>query len=99
MSAGPQPRLLDAFDPQSRSRIRSFAFKLLLLAVVVMLMALRLRYPLFETISTFAFWYAVFSGLAALARGERAGAPVLNGWDEMLAFFALQYLAGFFAIL
>ena len=86
---------LNALDPLSRSRVRIFSFKLLVLLPFSTLLAARYRYPLFETISSFAGWYGFFSGLVALFRREQVAGPSLNGWDEMVAFFALKYLAQF----
>jgi len=54
--------------------------------------------PLFGTISSFACWYGFISGLVALFRREQVAGPSLNGWDEMLAFFALKYLAQFLSV-
>jgi hypothetical protein len=88
-----QSGLLDALDPLSRSRIRIFSFKLLVLFPFSALLAARYRYPLFDTISSFAGWYGFFSALVALFRREQVAGPSLNGWDEMLAFFALKYVA------
>src|SRR5271169_6488473 len=87
--------LSGALDPLSRSHIRIFSFKLLVLFPVATLLAARYRYPLFETISSFACWYGVLSGLVALFRWEQVAGPSLNGWDEVLGFFALTYLAQF----
>jgi len=95
MSTRSQSGLLDALDPLSRVRIRIFTFKLLVLLPFSTLLAARYRYPLFETISSFAGWYGFFSGLVALFRREQVAGSSLNGWDEMLAFFALKYLAQF----
>jgi uncharacterized membrane protein YagU involved in acid resistance len=95
MSTRSQLGLLDALDPLSRSRIRIFSFKLLVLLPFSILLAARYRYPLFQTISSFALWYGLFAGLIALFRREQVGGPSLNGWDELLAFFALKYLAQF----
>jgi hypothetical protein len=95
MSTRLQSELWDALDPSSRWRIRIFSFKLLLLIPVAMLLAAGYRFPLFGTISSFAGWYGFFSGLVAAFRRERVAGPSLNGWDEMLAFFALKYLAQF----
>ena len=95
MSTRPQPGNLGALDPLSRWRIRIFSFKLLVLFPVATLLAAQYRYPVFGTISSFACWYGVFSGLVALFRREQVAGASLNGWDEMLAFFALRYLAEF----
>ena len=95
MSTRSQLGLPGALDPLSRSRVRIFSFKLLILFPVATLLAGRYRYPLFETISSFAGWYGVFSALVALFRREQVAGPSLNGWDEMLAFYALKYLALF----
>jgi hypothetical protein len=91
--------LLAALDPLSRSRIRIFSFKLLVLFPFSILLAARYRYPLFETISSFAGWYGFFSGLVALFRWEQVAGPSLNGWDEVMAFFAVKYLAQFLSTL
>jgi hypothetical protein len=40
-------------------------------------------------------WYGFFAGVVALFRWEQFAGPSLNGWDEVLAFFALKYLAQF----
>jgi hypothetical protein len=48
----------------------------------------------FDEIAMLAFWYGLFAGAIALFRWERVAGPSLNGWDELLAFFALQCLAG-----
>jgi hypothetical protein len=95
MSTRSQLGLPGAIDPVSRSRIRIFSFKLLMLFPFATLLAARYRHPLFDTISSFACWYGVFSGLVALFRWEQVAGPSLNGWDETLAFFALKYLAQF----
>jgi hypothetical protein len=99
MSTSSISALLADLDPRSRSRIRIFGFKLLVLFPFSILLAVRYRYPLFETISSFAGWYGFFSGLAALFRWEPVAGPALNGWDELLAFFALKYLAQFLSAL
>jgi hypothetical protein len=95
MSSKSQLDLLGAVDPVSRARIRIFSFKLLVLFPIAIFLAVRYRQPLFETISSFALWYGFFAGVVALFRWERFGGPSLNGWDEVLAFFALKYLAQF----
>ena len=95
MSTRTQLGLLGALDAASRARIRIFSFKLLVLLPIATLLAVRYRQPLFETISSFALWYGLFSGVVALFRRERVAGPTLNGWDEMLAFYALKYLAQF----
>jgi hypothetical protein len=82
-----------ALDPSSRSRIRIFSFKLLVLFPLSILLAARYRDPLLETMSSFAGWYGVFPGLVAAFRRERVEGPSLDGWDEMLGFFALKYIA------
>jgi hypothetical protein len=92
MSTWTQLGLLGALDPASRARIRIFSFKLLVLFPIATLLAVQ---PLFETISSFALWYGLFSGVVALFRRERVAGPTLNGWDEVLAFYALKYLAQF----
>lgn len=86
-------------DPLSQSRIRTFSFKLLVLFPFATLLAARYRQPLFAEISLFAGWYGFFSGLIALFRREQVAGPSLNGWDELLGFFALKYLAQFLAAL
>jgi hypothetical protein len=88
-----------ALDPLSQSRIRTFSFKLLVLFPFATLLAARYRQPLFAEISLFAGWYGFFSGLTALFRREQVAGPSLNGWDELLGFFALKYLAQFLAAL
>ena len=93
MSARSPSGLLDALDPLSRSRIRIFSFKLLVLFPFATLMAARFHHPLFGTISSFAGWYSLISALVALFRREQVAGPSLNGWDEVLAFCALKYLA------
>ena len=95
MSSKSQLGLLGALDPASRARIRIFSFKLLVLFPIASLLAVRYRQPLFETISSFALWYGLFSGVVALLRREQVAGPTLNGWDEVLAFYALKYLAQF----
>jgi hypothetical protein len=95
MSPKSQLGFLDALDPASRARLRIFSFKLLVLFPIATLLAVRYRQPLFEMISSFAGWYGFFSGLVALFRREQVAGPSLNGWDEMVAFFALKYLAQF----
>jgi hypothetical protein len=94
-----QLELLDALDPLSRSRIRVFRFKLLVLFPFSMLLAARYRIDVFAEISLCAFWYGFFSGLVALVRREPVAGPSLNGWDELVAFFALKYLAQFLSTL
>jgi hypothetical protein len=94
MSSKSQMGLLGALDPVSRARIRIFSFKLLVLFPIASLLAVRYRQPLFETISSFAL-YGLFSGVVALFRREQVAGPTLNGWDEVLAFYALKYLAQF----
>jgi hypothetical protein len=86
-------------DPLSRARLRIFSFKLLVLFPFATLLAVRYRYPLFGTISSFASWYGFFSGVVAMFRREQVAGPSLNGWDELLAFFALKYLAQFLSAL
>jgi|SRR5271170_6729920 hypothetical protein len=98
MSTRSQLGHLGALDRSSRWRIRIFSFKLLVLFPVATLLAARYRYPLFGTISSFACWYGFISGLVALFRREQVAGPSLNGWDEMLAFFALKYLAQFLSV-
>jgi hypothetical protein len=95
MSTRSQIGILDTLDPMSRARLRIFSFKLLVLFPVATLLAVRYRYSLFGTISSFASWYGFFSGLIAMFRREQVAGPSLNGWDELLAFFALKYLAQF----
>ena len=90
-----QSGLLEILDPLSRARIRIFSFKLLVLFPFSTLLAARYRYPLFDTIASFAGWYGIFSGLVGLFRREQVAGPSLNGWDELLAFFALKYLTQF----
>ena len=90
--------LLADLDPLSMSRIRIFSFKLLVLFPFSILLAAQYRYPLFGTISSFAGWYGFFSGLVALFRREQVAGPSLNGWDELLAFFALKYLTQFLSV-
>ena len=94
-----QSGLLDALDPLSRSRIRIFSFKLLVLFPFSMLLAARYRIDVFDEIGLCAFWYGFFSGLVALVRREPIAGASLNGWDELVAFFALKYLAQFLAAL
>jgi hypothetical protein len=89
--------LLRTLDPTSRARIRIFGVKLLVLLPFSALLAARYRYPPFAMIASFAGWYAIFAGALALVRGEPIGGPSLNGWDELLAFFALKALAQFLA--
>ena len=86
--------LLSAFDPLSRWRLRIFGFKLLILFPFAILLAVRYRYALFYEIALLAFWYGLFAGAMALSRWEPVAGPSLNGWDELLAFFALKCLAG-----
>ena len=76
-----------------------FSFKLLVLFPIASLLAVRYRQPLFETISSFALWYGLFSGAVALFRREQVAGPTLNGWDEVLAFYALKYLAQFLSVI
>ena len=85
--------LLSAFDPLLQSRLRIFGFKLLILFPFAMLLAVRYRYPLFNEIAMLAFWYSLFAGAIALFRWEPIAGPSLNGWDEVLDFFALKCLA------
>ena len=87
--------LLNGLDPASRARLRIFSFKLLVLFPFAMVLAARYHYPVFATVSSFACWYGVFSGLVALFRREPVAGPSLNGWDELLAFFALRFLSEF----
>ncbi|HEY2539011.1 MAG TPA: hypothetical protein VGI28_05865 [Stellaceae bacterium] len=94
-----QSGLLDALDPLSRSRIRIFSFKLLVLFPFSMLLAARYRIDMFAEVALCAFWYGFFSGLVALVRREPVAGPSLNGWDEVVAFFALKYLAQFLSTL
>jgi hypothetical protein len=89
-----QSGLLSAFDPLSQARLRIFGFKLLILFPFATLLAVRYRYPLFNEIAMLAFWYGLFAGAVALFRWEPVAGPSLNGWDELLAFFALKCLAG-----
>lgn len=84
---------LSAFDPLSQSRLRIFGFKLLILFPFATLLAVRYRYPVFDEIALCAFWYGLFAGVMALFRREPVAGPSLNGWDELLAFFALKCLA------
>ena len=95
MLTRPQSGFLADLDPLSRWRLRVFGFKLLVLFPFAMLLAARDRFPLFATISSFACWYGFFSGVVALFRREEIAGPSLNGWDELLAFFALKYIAQF----
>ena len=95
MSSKSQLGFLDALDPASRARIRIFSLKLFVLFPIATLLAARYRQPLFETISSFALWYGLFSGVVALLRREQVAGSTLNGWDEMLAFYALKYLVQF----
>src|ERR1700757_5457007 len=88
-----QSGLLSAFDPLSQSRLRIFGFKLLILFPFAMLLAVRYRYPLFNEIAMLAFWYGLFAGAVALFRWEPVAGPSLDGWEELLAFFALKCLA------
>jgi len=74
MSTRSQLALLDALDPLSRAPIRIFSFKLLVLFPIAPLLAARYRYPLFETISSFASWYAY---KLAMAWGGLRGALTL----------------------
>ncbi len=99
MSSKSQLRLLGALDPASRARIPLFSFKLFVLFPIASLLAVRYRQPLFETISSFALWYGLFSGVVALFRREQVAGPTLNGWDEVLAFYALKYLAQFLLVI
>jgi hypothetical protein len=89
-----QSGLLSAFDPLSQARLRIFGFKLLILFPFATLLAVRYRYPLFNEIAMLAFWYGLFAGAVTLFRWEPVAGPSLNGWDELLAFFALKCLAG-----
>jgi uncharacterized membrane protein YccC len=93
MSTKLQLELPGALDPLSRSRIRVFGFKLLVLIPFATLLAARYHHPVLETVASFACWYGFFSGLVALFRREQVAGPSLNGCDEMLAFYALKYLA------
>jgi hypothetical protein len=92
-----QQGLLGNLDPPSRERLRIFGLKLIVLLLFVGVFAVRYRYPPFGLVAEFAGWYGAFAGLLALVRSEPIGAPSLNGWDELLGFFALKFLAGFFA--
>jgi hypothetical protein len=90
-----QSGLLNALDPLSRTRLRLFSLKLAILFPFSTLLAARYHQPLFEEIALCAFWYGFFSGAVALFIRERFAGPSLNGWDELLAFFALKFLAQF----
>jgi hypothetical protein len=89
---------LDALDPLSRARLRLFSLKLSILLPFSALLAVRYHWPLFEEIAICALWYGFFSGAVASFRRERLAGPSLNGWDELLAFFALKYLAQFLSV-
>ena len=89
-----QSGLLSAFDPLSQSRLWIFGFKLLILFHSRCCWPVRYHYPVFDEIALCAFWYGLFAGAVALFRWESVAGPSLNGWDELLAFFALKCLAG-----
>lgn len=96
---GPVQRLADAFDAESRLRLRGFAFKLLLIIPVSIVFAAQHHGPVLGALAYFCFWYGLFSGLFAIIRQEKVNPAVLTSWDEMAAFIGLAFAARFAAAL
>jgi hypothetical protein len=95
----PVQKLAEAFDAESRLRLRGFAFKLFLIMPVSVVFAVQHRGPLLGAFAYFCFWYGLFSGFFAIIRQEKVNPAVLTAWDEMAAFVGLAFAARFAATL
>lgn len=83
---------IGTLDPVSRRQLQVFGFKLLMMIPFSVALSTRGGFPLLATISSFCFWYSVFSGLLALFQRQRHNSAFLTNWDEMAAFLGLAVL-------
>lgn len=85
-----------ALDPISQARVRIFSFKLLVL-LQFSIVGAPLSFLAVRDDSVLCLLVWRLLGVMALLRREPVAGSSLNGWDELLVFFALKYLAQFLA--
>ena len=85
-------RTFDALDARSRQRLRLMAFKVFVVVPASMTLSTRQGFPFVSTLAFFCFWFAMFAGIAGLARREWLPTDRFTAFDEMAVFLAMALL-------